>query len=187
MVLLFRKIDGFFTKKRKIYAAAGAVVFALIWLVLWNAFPMPFYSFFFANAIGSNIQLVLLNTVVLLPMFCIFSLLSKTELSFSGAVLLNILLIAAVEYVFSIFMFSDHFYICIIAYILHSAANIMTFGSAEILSGKNMKGMRTSGEKTVKAIKKQPVISIVWAAVFSFVSDAACIALMYIIAHIYSY
>ncbi len=186
---MFSKIDQYFTLKRKLKAAVAALIFALLWAILWNAFPMQFYSFFFyrTSFIGSNIQLVLLNAVVLLPMFYIFTLLTGTDLSFCKAVLMNILLVAAVEYVFSVFMFSDRFYICIAAYIVHSAANIWTFGSAAVIPKKRQKGMRSQGNETVPAIKKQPILAVIWAAAFSFVSDAACIALMYIIARIYAY
>ncbi len=186
---MFRKADAFFTTRRKFFAAIAAVVFALLWLFLWNAFPMQFYSLFFyrTSLIGSNIQLILLNTVVLLPMLFIFTLITGFELSFCKTVLMNIFLIAAVEYVFSIFMFSDMFYICIIAYIIHAAANIWVFGSAEAKPKKVMKGMRSPEAGSVPAVKYRPVISVVWAAAFAFVSDAACIALMYIMARIYAY
>lgn len=182
---MFTKIDKYFTDKRKLVFAVGALAFAFLWAFLWNAFPMPFYSIFFADIVGSNVQLVILNIVVLLPLFYIFTLLTKTELAFSKTVLLNIFLAAAVEYVFSIFLFSDSFYWCVIAYILHSAANVRTFGSAGARDGKAPKGMRSPEVKLVPAIKKQPIISIVWAAVFSLCADAAGVALVYVIAHIY--
>ena len=183
---MFIKIDKYFTDKRKLIFAAGALVFALLWAFLWNAFPMPFYSVFFADIIGSNVQLVILNIVVLLPLFYIFTLLTKTELSFCKTVLLNIFLAVAVEYVFSVFLFSDSFYWCVISYIIHSAVNICTFGSAGVRDGKAPKGMRSPEVKLVPAIKAQPVISIVWAAAFSLCADAAGVALMYVIAHIYA-
>lgn len=182
---MFNKIDKYFTDKRKLTFAAGALVFALLWAFLWNAFPMPFYSIFFSDIVGSNVQLVILNIVVLLPLFYIFTLLTKTELSFCKTVLLNIFLSAAVEYVFSIFLFSDSFYWCVIAYIIHSAVNIWTFGSAGVRDGKAPKGMRSPEVKLIPAIKSQPVISIVWAAAFSLCADAAGVGLVYIIAHIY--
>lgn len=182
---MFTKIDKYFTDKKKTVFAAGALLFAFLWAFLWNAFPMQFYSLFFADPVGSNVQLVILNTVVLLPLFYIFTLLTKTELSFSKTVLLNILLAAAVEYVFSIFLFSDSFYWCVIAYVLHSAANVWTFGSAGVRDGKAPKGMRSPEVKLVPAIKKQPIISVIWAAAFSLCADAAGVGLMYVIAHIY--
>ena len=187
MTRLFKKLDQYFTDKKKLFFAIGSVAFAMLWMLLWNIFPMQFYAIFFAGIVGSNIQLVLLNAAALFPLFYIFTKLTRTELSFCKTVLLNIFLVAAVEYVFSIFMFSDYFYLCVIAYILHSAANIWTFGSAEVRGSRKAKGMRSPEIKREAAIKKQPIISIIWAAAFTFTADAMCIALMYVIARIYYY
>ena len=184
---MFTKLDKYFTNRKKGYFALGALIFVPVWMFLWNAFPMQFYSIFFAGIVGSNIQLVLLNAVVLFPLLYVFTKLTRTDLSFSKAVLLNILLVAAAEYVFSIFYFREQFYFCIIAYVIHSAINIWTFGSAEVMDGKIGKGMRAPEVKRDRAIKKQPVISIIWAAALSFTADAAGIGLMYIIARIYAY
>ncbi|MDE6594564.1 MAG: hypothetical protein K2K44_00985, partial [Oscillospiraceae bacterium] len=60
---MFNKIDKYFNDKRKLIFAVGALAFAVLWAFLWNAFPMPFYSLFFADNVGSNVQLVLLNIV----------------------------------------------------------------------------------------------------------------------------
>ena len=184
---MFTKLDKYFTNRKKGYFALGAIVFVSVWMFLWNAFPMQFYSIFFAGIVGSNIQLVLLNAVVLFPLFYVFTKLTRTGLSFSKAVLLNILLVAAAEYVFSIFYFREQFYFCIIAYVIHSAINIWTFGSAEVQDHKIGRGMRAPEVRGERAIKKQPVISIIWAVVFSFAAEAAAIGLMYIIGHIYEY
>ncbi|MCH5193317.1 MAG: hypothetical protein J1F11_05095 [Oscillospiraceae bacterium] len=184
---MFTKLDKYFTDRKKGYFALGALAFIPVWMFFWNAFPMQFYSFFFAGVIGSNIQLVLLDLVVLFPMLYIFTKLTRTDLSFSKTVLMNIFLMVAMEYVFSVFYFREQFYFCVIAYIIHSAVNVLTFGSAGVRDRKAGKGMRAPEAKREAAIKKQPVLSIVWAAAFSFVSDAAGIGLMYIIARIYAY
>lgn len=184
---MFTKLDKYFTDKKRGFFALGAVAFAVLWMILWCVFPMQFYSIFFVSMTGSNIQLALLNFTVLFPLFYIFTKLSKTDLSFSKAVLINVFLTAAVEYTFSICMFSDYFYLCVIAYIVHSAVNIWTFGSAGVRDGKIGKGMRAPEAKPQAAIREQPVISIVWAAAFSFTADAAGVALMYVIARIYVY
>ena len=184
---MFTKLDKYFTDRKKGWFALGALAFVLVWMFLWNAFPMQFYSVFFAGVIGGNIQLALLDLVVLFPLFYIFTKLTRTDLSFCKTVLLNVFLMAAVEYVFSIFYFQGLFYLCVIAYVLHSAVNIWTFGSAEIRSIKMGKGMRAPEVRRDRAIKKQPVLSIVWAVIFSFTADAAGIALMRLMAHIYAY
>lgn len=184
---MFSRIDNFFTDKRKGFAAIGALVFALLWMFLWNIFPMEFYSLFFADIVGSNILIILLNTVVLLPSFYIFTKLTRTDLSFIKTVLVNIFCLAAVDYVFSIFFFSDYFFWCVIAIVLHAAVNVWVFGSARVRDGKAPKGMKAPMPETEKSIKKQPLISIIWAVVFAFVTDIISFGLMYIIAHIYAY
>ena len=178
---MFKRLDAYFTDRRRGIAALGAVGFVVLWLILWKIFPMEFYSLFFASAVGSNIQLLLLNGVVLFPLFWIFTKLTKTYLSFSGTVLANLLLLIAADYVFAVFMFSDFFFLCVIALIIHAAANVPIFGSAEVRAGKSQKA---SGEKS---IKKQPLITVIWAAAFAFTSEAVSFALLYIAAHIYAY
>lgn len=182
---MFSKIDKFFTDKRKGFAALGALAFAVLWAFLWNVFPMEFYSVFFADIIGSNIMLLLLNAVVLMPFFYIFTKLTRTDLSFCKIVLLNIVCLAAVEYVFSLFLFSDYFFWCIIAVVIHALINVWGFGSAKVRDGKAPKGMNAPAPETEISIKKQPLITVIWAAVFAFAADAAGFALFYIIAHIF--
>lgn len=188
-MILFKRLDDWFTTKKRGIFALGAIGFALVWMFLWNAFPMQFYSFFFykTSIVGSNIQLLLLNGVVLLPLFWVFTKLTKTDLSFSKTVLLNVLLLAAADFVFSIFAFGDRIYICIIALIVHILINVWTFGSAEVRGKKAPKGMKAPQPKGVSAIKEQPVVTIVWAAAFAFVSEALSFSLLYIVAHIYAY
>ncbi len=188
-MILFKRLDDWFTPKRKGIAALGAIGFALLWMFLWNAFPMEFYSFFFykTSIIGSNIQLLLMNGVVLLPLFWLFGKLAKTELSFSKTVLLNLPLLIAADFVFSIFAFSEQISICIIALIVHGLINVWTFGSAEVCGKKAPKGMNAPVPKGGTAIKEQPVLAIVWAALFVFVSEALSFSLLYIVAHIYAY
>lgn len=183
---MFTKLDKYFTDRKKGIFAIGALSFAVLWMILWYVFAMPFYSIFFESIVGSNIQLLLLNITVLLPLFWLFTKLSGTELSFSKTVLMNVLLVAGVEYAFSIFAFSGRFYIFPAAAIAQMLINIWTFGSAGVRSGKNRKGMRAPEVKYEAAIKKQPIISIIWAGAFTFTADAAAVALMYIIAHIYA-
>lgn len=186
---MFKHLDDWFTTKRRGIFALGALGFVLVWMFLWNAFPMEFYSFFFykTSIVGSNIQLLLLNGVVLLPLFWLFTKLTKTDLSFSKAVLLNVLLLIAADFAFSVFAFGERFYICVIALIVHALINVWTFGSAEVRGKKAPKGMNAPAPKGGAAIKEQPVITIVWAAVFAFVSEALSFSLLYIVAHIYAY
>lgn len=186
---MFKRLDNWFTPKRKGIAALGAIGFALLWLILWNAFPMEFYSFFFykTSIIGSNIQLLLMNGVVLLPLFWLFGKLTGTKLSFSKTALLNLPLLIAADFVFSIFAFSEQLYICFIALFVHVLISVWVFGSAETCGKKAPKGMKAPPPSGKTAIKEQPVLAVVWAALFAFVSEAFSFSLLYIVAHIYAY
>lgn len=186
---MFKRLDSWFTPKKRGIFALGAIGFALLWMFLWNAFPMEFYSFFFykTSIVGSNVQLLLMNGVVLLPLFWLFAKLTGTELSFSKTVLLNIPLLIAADFVFSIFVFSERLYICIIALLVHGIISVWTFGSAESCAKKAPKGMKAPQPKGGTAIKEQPVLTVVWAALFAFVSEALSFSLLYIVAHIYAY
>ena len=182
-------MDDWFTLKKRGIFALGAIGFALVWMFLWNAFPMQFYSFFFykTSIVGSNIQLLLLNAVVLAPLFWLFTKLTKTGLSFSKMVLVNVLLLIAADFIFSIFAFGGRLYICIIALLIHILINVWVFGSAEAIGKKAPRGMNAPSPKGKAAIKEQPVVTIVWAAAFAFVSEALSFSLLYIVAHIYAY
>ncbi len=186
---MFKRLDAYFTDRRKGIAALGALGFALLWMFLWNAFPMEFYSLFFSKTsiIGSNIQLILLNIVTLLPLFWVFTKLTKTDLSFSATVLANIILLTAADYVFAIFAFADKFYLCVTVLIIHSIINILIFGIANVRAAKAPKGAKASASAKERAIKKQPLITVIWAAAFTFTAEAVSISLMYAIAHIYAY
>ena len=52
--------EPFFTPKRKKIAAICSAAAVVLWLILWNIFPMEFYSLFFASLVGSNLLLAVL-------------------------------------------------------------------------------------------------------------------------------
>lgn len=56
-------------KKATILSLAAA----LLWVMLWYAFPMEFYSLFFMSKVGTNILLLLLSAVVIIPFELLFS------------------------------------------------------------------------------------------------------------------
>lgn len=184
---MFKKADSYFTDKMKAVWAVGAFAFALLFAVLWNLFPMVFYSVFFANTVGSYVLLALISLVVLLPLFWLFTKLSKTDLSFCMAVPMNVIPVIAVEFVFSVFFFSDARLWCIVAVAVHSLLNILTFGFAEIRGGKAPKGMNAPAPKGERVIKKQPVLAVVWAVAYSFVADVVSFLIFYAVAQIFMY
>ncbi len=184
---MFKKADSYFTDKKKAVWAVGALVFALLFALLWKLFPMIFYSVFFANTVGSYVLLALISLVVLMPFYWLFTKLSKTDISFCMAVPMNVIPVIAVEFVFSVFFFSDAQLWCIAAVAVHSLLNILTFGFAEIRDGKAGKGMNAPAPKAEITIKKQPIIAVVWAVAYSFVVDVVSFMLFYAMAQIFMY
>lgn len=183
---MFKKIDNYFDLKHKIYASAGAVVFALLWLILWDMFPMQFYSLFCANLVGSFIQLILLNAVVVPIFLLIFTLVTKTDLSFCKTVPLNILCVFGIE-IFRLFIgfYGWSMYLLIAGIVVHGAICLWPFGTAAVRDNKAPKGMKAPAPEKKIAIKEQPLITVVWAVAFAFSIDVVCLWLYRVIALIY--
>ncbi len=183
---MFKKIDNYFDFRHKVYAALGAVVFAIVWLILWDMFPMQFYSLFCASLAGSFIQLVLLNAVVAPVFLLIFTAVTKTDLSFCKTVPINIVCVFGIELLrLFIGFYGWSMYLLAAGIIVHGAICLWAFGTAEIRDKKAPKGMNAPSPKREIAIKKQPVIAVIWAVVFAFSIDAVCLWLYRVMALIY--
>ena len=177
---MFKRIDNYFDLKHKIFAAIGSVVFTIVWMILWDMFPMQFYAIFCGSLIGSFIQLLILNAVVLPVFLLIFTLVSKTDLSFCKTVPINIFCIFGIE-----IMYGWGLPLLLPAIILHGAICLWAFGTAPVRDNKAQKGMKAPEPKREIAIKKQPLIAVIWAVAFAFSIDIVCLWLYRTIAIIY--
>lgn len=110
----------FFTYKRKKTAAFICLGAAVLWLVLWQIFPMEFYSLFFASIIGSNILLILLSVMITIPCNLIASKALGSDISMTAELIVNALFMLVFIYLYSIFKYSA-VYLPIIAVLLHAA------------------------------------------------------------------
>ncbi len=183
---MFNRIDNYFDLKHKIYAAVGAVVFAIVWLILWDMFPMQFYSLFCASLIGSFVQLVLLNAVVAPVFLLIFTLVTKTDLSFCKIVPVNIVCIFGIEILrLFIGVYGWSMYLLIAGILVHAAICLWGFGTAAVCDNKAPKGMKAPAPQKEIAIKKQPLIAVIWAVAFAFSIDVVCLWLYRVMALIY--
>ncbi|MBQ5318714.1 MAG: hypothetical protein J6K17_06440 [Oscillospiraceae bacterium] len=183
---MFNKIDNYFDLKHKIKAMIGAVVFAIVWMILWDMFPMQFYSLFCANFTGNVIQLIALNTVVTLVFMPLFTVITKTDLSFCKLVPLNIICTLAIEFLrLFINFYGWSMYLLIAAILVHGAVCLWAFATAPIRDNKAPKGMRAPAPKKEAAIKKQPLIAVIWAVTFAFSIDMVCLWLYRVMALIY--
>ncbi len=183
---MFKRIDNYFDLKHKIYAAVCSVVFAIVWLILWDMFPMQFYSLFCASLIGSFIQLILLNAVVVPIFLLIFTLVTKTDLSFCKTVPLNIICIFGIELLrLFIGFYGWSMYLLLAGILVHAAVCFWAFATAPIRDNKAPKGMKAPAPPKETAIKKQPLISAIWAVTFAFSIDMVCLWLYRVMALIY--
>ncbi len=160
------KVKGIFT--------LGAVLFVILWLVLWHLFPMEWYAVFFNDVAGSIVHLVLLACALSVPMCFVFSIIAKNDIPFVKTLIANIICLVALDYIYSIF-FASRFIFVVLVSLAHLAVNIFLFGTAKSKDGKSV----------IIPIKRQPLNTLVWAAVYTVIIDVSDIALMRVIAFIY--
>ena len=183
---MFKKIDNYFDLKHKIFAAIGSVVFTIVWLILWDMLPMQFYAIFCGSLIGSFVQLILLNAVVAPIFLLVFTLVTKTDLSFCKTVPINIICVFGVEFLrLCISVYGWGTVWLIPAILVHGAICLWAFGTAPVRDNKAPKGMNAPAPKRETAIKKQPLISVIWAVTFAFSIDVVCLWLYRVMALIY--
>lgn len=168
------------TKLSKGIFAAGAVLFAVLWLALWLIFPMEWYSLFFASTVGSFVTIALLAADITIILCWAFSILSGIDIPFSKNLIVNIFFMAAVLWLFAAFRYSMP-YVVIIAAVLHAAAMVWVMGFAYKYPKKGK-----SDPENVKAIKKQPIITVIWAAAYVISADILNIFLFSQMAYIFS-
>jgi len=183
---LFSKIDNYFDLKHKIFAAIGSVVFTIVWLILWDMFPMQFYAIFCGSLTGSFVQLIFLNAVVAPIFLLIFTLVTKTDLSFCKTVPVNVVCVFGIEMLrLFIGVYGWSMYLLIAGILVHGAICLWAFATAPIRDNRAPKGMKAPAPEKQIAIKKQPLIAVIWAVVFAFSIDMVCLWLYRVMALIY--
>lgn len=168
------------TKLTKGLLAAGAVLFAAVWLVLWMLFPMEWYSLFFASTVGSFVTIALLAADITIILCWAFSLLTGIDIPFVKNLIVNIIFMSAVLWLFAAFRYSMP-YVVAIAAVLHVAAMVWVMGVAYKYPKKDK-----PTDEVIKAIKKQPIITVIWAAAYVITADIANIILFRQMAYIFS-
>lgn len=198
MIKKIRDFDLGFSERKKAFWSLGAVVFAIAWVILWNIFPMPWYSLFFASNVGANITFVLLAAVLMIPFCWAFSVMSACNLSVTKNTLVNVVFLVAAAYIFAIFRYSA-VYLVILVFVLHLAAMVWVFGTAVPLKRHKVKRMKnktvshvsipsdepTEYDTDTVPIKTQPLVCVGWAALYTAVIEAAYLFLFYKIAYIF--
>lgn len=169
-----KKADSFFTVRNKIIASVICGAAAVLWMILWNMFPMEFYSLFFASAFGSNIMLLLLILVLLIPFNLMFSKLIKADISMNFTFIKDIPCMLAVAYTFSIFRYTQVWWF-ILALIVHIIADFFITGNA--YEGKDV---------ILPLYKRKPLFTAAFSFIHIAVMDSIMLLLMFVIAKIFS-
>lgn len=103
---------------------------AVLWVILLNAFPMPFYSLFLASNVGSNVFLVFLAAVITFPANLLFSKIARADIGERRHLAINVVFMLAVVYTYSIFRYTAVWWV-IISALLHCAATAVWFTKAK--------------------------------------------------------
>lgn len=172
--------------KRKGIMSLAAVGAAAVWLILWSLFPMEWYSLFFASTVGSYVQIVLLCTVLILPFCWIMSIITSADVSSLLNYIVNLVFMMLILFLFSAFRYSMPWLVAIAA-VLHIGAMVWVYGSAEkYKTGRiSLKHKEEPVPEGIKMIKKQPLITIMWAAIYTIAINALNIFLFWKMAYIY--
>lgn len=172
--------------KRKGIMALAAVGAAVLWIILWMLFPMEWYSLFFASTAGSYIQIALLCTVIILPLCYIMSVITSADISSALNYIVNLIFMMGILFLFSAFRYSMPWLVAIAA-VLHMGAMVWVYGSAEkYKTGRiSLKHKEEPVPEGIKMIKKQPLITIMWAAIYTLAANALNIFLFWQMAYIY--
>ncbi len=119
----------YFDKQQKKIISFICLGTAVLWIILWNIFPLEFYSLFFASSVGSNVMLILLELVLLFPMNFLFSKLAKGNFNMIFSIISDIVCMTALAYTYSIFRYSA-VYIVIFSAVIHFVLWIFIIGNA---------------------------------------------------------
>lgn len=137
---------------------------AVLWVILLNIFPLPFYSLFFMSMAGSNVFLVLLAAVITFPTNLLFSRIAKADIGEMRHLAINVVFMLAVVYTYSIFRYEAVWWV-IISALLHCAAAAVLFMNAKRENiPENVSGLKDGKSKGSLAL-----LGAVCAAVSDFI------------------
>ena len=122
--------EPFFTPKRKKVAAICSAAAVVLWLILWNIFPMELYSLLFASLVGSNLLLAVLSAVITFPSNLLCSKITRRDISAGIHLIINIVFMAGCIYLYSIFRY-DAVWLLIIGIAAHIAATALLFAKSK--------------------------------------------------------
>lgn len=167
MLKIFKKIDMYFDIKRKGKYSLICLGAAVLWVILWLTFPMEFYSVFFDSVVGSNILLLLMELVIMIPANLMFSKILKANISMSLTFIADIICMTAAAYTFSIFRYEQVWWV-ILSIAVHFVIKLFTDGYAY-----------EDKDTVIPIIKRKPLNAALTALAHTAVSDGVFLVLMY--------
>ncbi len=170
----FKKFDMYFDIKKKKGYSLICLGLAVLWILLWITFPMEFYSLFFASAVGSNIMLLLMELVIMIPANLMFSRILKANISMSLTLIEDIICMTAAAYTFSIFRYDSVWWV-ILAIVVHYAAKLFTDGFAY-----------EDKDTVIPLLKRKPLNTALTALAHTAVLDGVFLVLMYTAAQVFA-
>lgn len=171
---MIKNFDLFFDLKKKGKASLFCGAFALLWIILWAVFPMAFYSLFFDSAAGSNVFLLALELVLIIPLNLMFSKIVKGNISMFFTLISDIIFMTAAAYTFSIFRYSQVIWV-ILVILLHLLSKLFIDGKP--YEGDNVK---------ISLLKRKPLSAALTALAHTAAADSLLLLLMYTSAHIFA-
>lgn len=174
MLKIFKKFDDHFDIKIKKRYSLVCLGIAVLWILLWVTFPMEFYSLFFDSVAGSNVMLVIMELVIMIPANLMFSKILKANISMALTFIGDILCMTAAAYTFSIFRY-DRVWWVILALAVHYAAKLFTDGFAY-----------EDKDTVIPLIKRKPLNTALTALAHTAVLDGAFLVLMYTSAQVFA-
>lgn len=171
---MIKKFDLFFDSRKKTKASLICGAFALLFIILWAVFPMEFYSVFYASAAGSNILLLLMELVLIIPLNMLFSRITKGNISVFFTLVSDIVLMTAAAYTFSIFRYTQIIWL-ILVLALHFLSKLFIDGHTY-----------ESSDIKLPPIKRKPLQTVLTALAHTATADGIFLLLMYTTAHIFA-
>lgn len=162
------------TEKNRLLLALGGVGVAILYVILWYVFPLPFYSLFYASNIGSNILIMLLAAVVTFVFNLAFAKLTKRNIRPVIHLIINEIGMLAVVYTYSIFRY-DAVYWVILAAAVHAAASGIFFVKSGFIY-----------EQKRKTERKGTLSAVVYGVLCALVSDFTFLLLFTLLLRVFT-
>ncbi|MGN1416704.1 MAG: hypothetical protein ACI4XF_07675 [Oscillospiraceae bacterium] len=174
MLKCLKKFDNYFDIKKKKKYSLICLGIVVLWILLWITFPMEFYSLFFDSAAGSNVMLLIMELVIMIPANLLFSRILKANISMSLTFIEDIVCMTAAAYTFSIFRYDSVWWV-ILTIAVHFVTKLFTDGFAY-----------EDKDTVIPLLRRKPLNTALTALAHTAVLDGVFLVLMYTAAQVFA-